>query len=184
VEDLKSKIAATERERDDLKERIADRRSDVEEYEDAVARRLAESDLDEESVTDAEGSVAVDAVESETSALEDAIEDCQERINDLSVEIGSKSDEVERLEERLAVLGEAALVGLEFAQFLGQLLVRLFPVLVARVDGLQIPLVVVVSLAAFGDAAHTNLVRGNSVKRSQTMRACRQIGAGEDSVGA
>jgi len=100
VEDLKSKIAATERERDDLKERIADRRSDVEEYEDAVARRLAESDLDEESVTDAEGSVAVDAVESETSALEDAIEDCQERINDLSVEIGSKSDEVERLEER------------------------------------------------------------------------------------
>jgi exonuclease SbcC len=102
VDELTSKIAETERERDDLKEQIAARREDASELADAVADRLAEVDLDadETAIRNDDGTVDVDVVEAQRAALESQVDDLQERINELSVEIGSKTDEADRLAER------------------------------------------------------------------------------------
>ncbi|NHN42587.1 DNA double-strand break repair ATPase Rad50 [Halorubellus sp. JP-L1] len=100
VEELESTVAATERERDALKEKIAQRREAVEEHESVLEDRLAESELDAETVRNADGTVDVDAVAVERDALGERVDELQERINELSVEIGSASDEAERLAER------------------------------------------------------------------------------------
>ncbi|WP_227134812.1 DNA double-strand break repair ATPase Rad50 [Halorubellus salinus] len=108
VEELQAKISETERERDELKERIAHSRAAADDHEAAVSEHLTESSLDTDAVRADDGTVDVDAVHAEVADLEGRVEDLQERINELSVEIGSKTDEAERLEERAEELAAEA----------------------------------------------------------------------------
>ena len=108
VEELQAKISETERERDELKERIARRRAAADDHEAAVSEHLDASSLDADAVRTDDGTVDVDAVDAEVAELEGRVEDLQDRINELSVEIGSKTDEAERLEERAEELAAEA----------------------------------------------------------------------------
>lgn len=60
----------------------------------------------------------------------------------------------EEFEERLGVLGGAALVARQFGDALCDVLVRRLPLVVGRVDAVEVPLVLLVDVAPLGNRTH------------------------------
>ncbi|WP_435345501.1 DNA double-strand break repair ATPase Rad50 [Haloarchaeobius sp. HRN-SO-5] len=110
VEELQTDIAETEREREELKSKLRDRTDELDALCEERDDLLAEADLPD--ATDLPDDVDADddeaLVDYRLSELESRSEALQERINELSVDIGSKTDEAERLAERAADLESEA----------------------------------------------------------------------------
>ncbi|MFD1644843.1 DNA double-strand break repair ATPase Rad50 [Haloarchaeobius litoreus] len=104
VSELQDAITETEREREELKTRIAERKEGLDDLRAERDELLDEVDLPDAS--DLPDDIGVDAddtpalVDHQLDELEAEAEELQERINELSVEIGTRSDEADRLAER------------------------------------------------------------------------------------